>query len=270
VLALDRLYTATQRWSALADVLRREIRLADADDEIVALQFRLGQTLEQPLDDKRGAIDVYREILTSTPTHAPTLEALEQLFLDGHQQTEIAQILEPLYETAGEFEKLHRIYEVQLGTLTALPDRQAMQVRLAELAEGRLADAPRAFAWWGQAATEDPRSERAIEESERLARETASWDALVGVYAQTLERHQDRELQRQTLLRLARVHEHELRDAHSAVETHLRVLAIEPREADALAALDRLYLGAGMYDELAEILRRRIEVTTDPDEQLEL
>ncbi|HVV83476.1 MAG TPA: tetratricopeptide repeat protein [Kofleriaceae bacterium] len=270
VLALDRLYTATQRWAALAEILRREIRLADADEEIVALQFRLGQTLEQPLDDKRGAIDVYREILTTQPSHAPTLEALEQLFLDGHQQAEIAAILEPLYETAGEFEKLHRIYEVQLGNLKAPADRQAMQVRLAELAELRLMDPQRAFGWWGQAATEDPRSERAIEESERLARETAAWDQLVGVYHQTLERHQDKEIQRQTLLRLARVHEHEQRDAHSAVETHLRVLQLEPREPEALAALDRLYLGAGMYDELVEVLRRRIEVTTDPDEQIEL
>ena len=72
MLALDRLYTATERWKELAETLRGEIRLADADDEVVALQFRLGQTLEQPLDDKRGAIDVYREILTSTPTHAPS------------------------------------------------------------------------------------------------------------------------------------------------------------------------------------------------------
>src|SRR6185295_5189819 len=55
-----------------------------------------------------------------------------------------------------------------------------------------------------------------------------------------------------------------------AVETHLRVLELEAKDVDALAALDRLYLGAGMYDDLAEILRRRIEVTQDPDEQLEL
>ena len=67
-----------------------------------------------------------------------------------------------------------------------------------------------------------------------------------------------------TLLRMARVYEFELHDAARAVETHLRVLEIEPKDADALAALDRLYLGAGMYDDLAEILRRRIEVVAGP------
>lgn len=275
VLSLDRLYTAAGRWQELTEVLRREIQLAEADDEVVALQFRLGQVLDVSLDDKKAAIEVYREILGTTPTHAPTLSALEMLFLDGHHQGEIAAILEPLYETAGEFEKLHRIYEVQLGKLTVAADRAAMHQRLAELAEGRLYDAGRAFAWWGQAVVEDPRSERAVEEAERLARDTGAWDDLVAVYTRALERHAgstatDRETRRLTLLKLARVHEVELRDAHAAVTTHLRVLELEPKDADALAALDRLYLGAGMYDELVEVLRRRIEVTSDPDEQIEL
>ena len=103
VLSLDRLYTATGRWKDLTDVLRREIQLAESDEEVVNLQFRLGQTLEDALDDKKGAIEVYREILTANPAHAPTHAALEGLFFEGPAedklQTEIAGILEPLYET---------------------------------------------------------------------------------------------------------------------------------------------------------------------------
>ena len=122
--------TATGRWKELTEVLRREIQLAESDEEVVNLQFRLGQTLEDALDDKKGAIEVYREILTANPAHAPTHAALEGLFFEGPAedklQTEIAGILEPLYETAGEFEKLHRIYEVQLGKLTVQADRAAM------------------------------------------------------------------------------------------------------------------------------------------------
>jgi golgin subfamily B member 1 len=72
------------------------------------------------------------------------------------------------------------------------------------------------------------------------------------------------------LLRLARVHEVEQGDVAKAVETHLRVLEVAPQDVEALASLDRLYLGAGMYEDLVEILRRRIEVSQDHDEQLEL
>jgi tetratricopeptide (TPR) repeat protein len=91
VLSLDRLYTATGRWKDLTDVLRREIQLAESDDEVVNLQFRLGQTLEDALDDKKGAIEVYREILTANPATRRPTTALEALFFEGHHQGEIAR-----------------------------------------------------------------------------------------------------------------------------------------------------------------------------------
>ena len=269
VLALDRLYSQTSQWPALTEILKREIQLSDDELEIAELQYRLGQVLQTQLDDKKGAVEVYREILVNQPTHAATIASLEEMFHAGHLQMEIANVLEPLYEAASEFAKLHGIYEVQLGKLTG-PDRQAMYQRLAELAEGRLYDAPRAFHWWSEAVVEDPRWDRALEESERLAGESNTWDDLVAAYTRALDKTSDKELKRLTLLRMARVYESELHDAAKAVETHLRVLELEPKDVDALASLDRLYLNAGMYDDLAEILRRRIEVTQDADEQLEL
>ena len=269
VLALDRLYTQTQQWPELSDILKREIQLADGDQEVAALQFRLGQTLQNQLGDRKGAVEVYREILTAQPQHQATLQALEEMFHAGHLQMEIGAVVEPLYEATGEYGKLHGIHEVQLTKLAG-PDRQAMYQRLAELAEQKLYDQPKAFYWWGEALVEDPRWDHAIEEAERLAGATGAWDELVAVYTRALERTTDRENKRQTLLRMARVHEHELNDAARAVETHLRVLEIEAKDAEALACLDRLYLGAGMYDDLAEILRRRIEVVDDPDERMEL
>ncbi len=272
VLALDRLYTQTNAWAELTEILRREIQLVDganAASEIAGLQFRLGQVLQTQLTDRKGAIEVYREILADQPTHAPTIGALEAMFHAGYLQAEIGNVLEPLYEAANEYGKLHAIYEVQLGKLSG-PDRQAMYQRLAELAEGRLYDQGRAFHWWSEALVEDPRWDHAIEESERLAGETGSWDDMVAAYTRALETTKDKDVQRQTLLRLARVHEYQLQDAARAVETHLRVLELEAKDPEALASLDRLYLGAGMYEDLAEILRRRIEVTQDTDEQLEL
>jgi tetratricopeptide (TPR) repeat protein len=268
VLALDRLYSQTQAWPELSEILKREIQLGEPD-EIPTLQFRLGQTLQHQLGDRKGAVDVYREILTENPTHPETLAALEDMFHGGHLQMEIGAVLEPLYEAASEYAKLHAIHEVQLGKLAG-PDRQAMYQRLAELAEGKLYDQPKAFHWWSEAIVEDPRWDHALEESERLAGQTGAWEGMVSAYQRALDRTTDREVKRLTLLRQARVFEFELGDAANAVATHLKALEIEAKDPDALAALDRLYLTAGMYDDLAEILRRRIEVVQDTDEQLEL
>ncbi|NVB84939.1 MAG: tetratricopeptide repeat protein [Kofleriaceae bacterium] len=269
VLALDRLYTQTNAWPELTEILRREIQLAESDAQTADLQARLGHVLETQLGDRKGAVEVYREILTAHPTHEGALGQLESMFHAGHLQMEIAAVLEPLYEAASEFGKLHGIHEVQLTKLAG-PDRQAMYQRLAELAETRLYDENKALDWWAAAIVEDPRWDRAVEEAERLAGSTGAWNDMVTAYTGALEKTQDKDIRRHTLLRLARVHEFELHDAANAVTTHLRVLEIEAKDPDALAALDRLYLNAAMYDDLVEILRRRIEVVQDPDEQLEL
>lgn len=272
VLALDGLYRQTAQWPEYAEILRREIQLAESDAQIADLQFRLGQTLETQLGDRKGSVEVYREILSAHPTHEQALSALENMFHAGHLQAEIAAVIEPLYEAASEFGKLHGILEVMLTKLAG-PDRQTMYSRLAELAEHKLYDQNKALDWWASAIVEDPRWEQALDESERLAGETGAWNDMVTAYTGALERsplNNDKEVRRVTLLRLARVYEFEMHDAANAVNTHLRVLEIEPKDPDALAALDRLYLNAAMYDDLVEILRRRIEVTQDPDEQLEL
>ena len=88
-----------------------------------------------------------------------------------------------------------------------------MYQRLAELAEQKLFDQGKAFHWWSEALVEDPRWDRALEESERLAGETGAWEDMVGAYTRALERTSDKDAKRMTLLRMARVYEFELRDA---------------------------------------------------------
>ncbi|MFH0899347.1 MAG: tetratricopeptide repeat protein, partial [Pseudomonadota bacterium] len=269
VLALDRLFEQAQRWEELTEILRRETRLAQSDEEIIAIEFRLGQVLEQNLKDVPAAVDVYREILAQDSHHEPTLSALELLFLEGSFQTEIATILEPLYQTAGEWEKLHRLFEAQLERLTEALERQSMLHRLAELAEHKLGQADRAFHWWGAAFAEDPRSQRSRDEIERLARETGCWDDLVAVYSEVLSHHTDTDVQQSVLLSVARAYDKELRDASRAEEAYLRALGIDDKDAEALEALDRIYTVAGMHNELVDVLNRRVEMALATEDILD-
>ena len=61
---------------SITTLFRKEIQLADNEEETLALQFRLGQTLEQNLRDLPAAIEAYRDILSTEPTHGATLSAL--------------------------------------------------------------------------------------------------------------------------------------------------------------------------------------------------
>ena len=58
------------------------------------------------------------------------------------RQIEIGELLEPLYQAAGEWERLLSVREGQLAHLESLEERIALYHRMAEDAEERLLDAP--------------------------------------------------------------------------------------------------------------------------------
>lgn len=265
LVALDRLYNKTQRWPELAEVLRKEIRLAATEEEIISFTFRLAQVLELALNDLPGAVASYQDILNADPAHPETRAALERLLVAGKMQVEIAQILEPLYRLGEEWDKLVEIYNLELQRITATDERVSLLRRLADIAENKLFDQVAAFEWWGKAVLEDPSSELALDELLRLARATHQWEAYVDTLMAAAEHAHQSEgnARREVLLRLASSFEHDVHDLGRAEEVLLQVLAEQPTEPTALAALDRIYDAQGTFGELADILRRRIAITDD-------
>ncbi len=271
ILSLDRLFESMEKWKELTEVLRREIRMAVSDEEMVSLQFRLGQIFEQNIGDMDSALECYRDILTTLPGHSATLSALELLFSEGVKQQEIAEILEPFYTDHGHWEKLVKILEVQLDYVQDLMDRMAAIQRIAEINENQLVDSIEAFRWWGRAYLEDPTSELVVEELERLAAATESWEELVEVYQKAAEaKADDPGLVKMILLRKARICEEQTQNHAQWEEALLKVLSIDEKDAEALAGLDRLYTQAQMYEELASILERRVEIAEIPDDIITL
>ncbi|HVX96230.1 MAG TPA: tetratricopeptide repeat protein [Polyangia bacterium] len=274
LVALDRLYSHAQRWEELADTIRREIRIAPSDEAIVALTFRLAQVFELALVDLPKAVAAYKDILQADPTHTETRAALERMFMGGTLQLEIAEVLEPLYRSGEEWEKLHQIYEVQLSRIADLSERQGLLRRLAEIAEQKLVDQVAAFGWWAQAVKEDPSSEQALDELVRLARATHQWDAYVQTMSAAASADREPQIGRSTrrdvLLRLAATFETELGDLERAENALVQVLGEHEKDPAALASLDRIYEAQGMYENLAATLRQRIAITDDTAELVQL
>ena len=267
--SLDRLYTQGEDWTALAEILQREIQMAESEEDILGLQFRLGQTYQDRLGDTAQAIDCYRDILAASPEHSPSITSLELLIEDGKHEGEIAEILEPLYRVSEQWDRLVSIMEVQLQQMEDMFDRvQALQ-RIAEIFEQRLGDHSRAFEAWGRAFAQDPFSEVAGEELERLAKITDGWEDLARVYGMVIEGIEPEERKR-ILMMQARVYEFEIFDRGRAEESYLSVLQIDEMDSDALESLDRIYTQSSTFEALAAILRKRIEITDSTDEMVEL
>jgi len=270
LVSLDRLFSQNQQWEELADVVRREIRIAPNDRAIIELTFRLAQIYELALGDLPKAIEAYREILTNDPGHGETRAALERMFMGGTMQLEIADVLEPLYRVGEEWEKLHQIYEVQLGRMVAVEERQVLLRRLAEIAEHKLVDQVAAFEWWAKAVNEDPSSELALDELLRLVRSTHQWDAFVATMTEAASAERPPQIRRDVLLRLAASFEGDLGDLERAEQALVEVLSENPKDPGALASLDRIYETQGMYDNLAAVLKQRIAISDSSDELVKL
>ena len=269
--ALDRLYLQTERWDDLAKVLAREADAAQSPDEILELRYRLGQVLQTKLADVDGALSAYRDVINAAPDHQATLDALEGLFASGVKQAEVGDILEPLYRSMGEWEKLSRVYEAQLVHTKGAEDKLAAYYRLAELFEEKLLDPEKTMQVYIRALSEYPLDEKAGEEGPRLAGVVdGGWDTLANAYADILGAHTEPIVQQTIGRRLARTFEDELADVGKAEETYKYVLSVEPADPEALANLDRIYLTLEAWSELAKILEMRVNVPADPVDLVEL
>ena len=272
VRSLDRLFSAAERWSDLAEILAKEAEIGQTPEEILEFKHRLGQVYQLRLGDLDKAIDAYREVINAAPEHVETLEALEGLFESGTKQLEIAEILDPLYQASAEWEKLIKVHEAQLAHTEDPEERIAMYYRIAEDAEERLMDPAHAFGVYVRAMKERPRDERTGEEIERLAGMIdGGWEQLANAYADVLSvEGVDAETQSLMGKRLARVFEEELADIAKAEETYRYVLTVAERDQDALANLDRIYSSLEQWPELAGVLEQRAASAEDEADKIEL
>ena len=271
VRALDRLFSQTERWKELADILAREAEIGQSPDEILEFKHRLGQLQQHRLNDVTAAIGAYREILAAAPEHQPTIEALEGLFAAGTMQVEIAEIFEPLYQASGEWEKLLKVHEAQLAHLTDKADRLAMYYRVAELAEEKILDSGQAMDVYVRALKEQPLDEKSGEEIERLASQVdGGWDKLANAYADITGENENAEVRRTIGKRLARVFEEELGDVQNAEDTYRYVLTVDPLDVDALANLDRICTALEKWADVAKVLEDRVKAGTDRTEMVDL
>ncbi|MGH7294521.1 MAG: tetratricopeptide repeat protein, partial [Polyangiaceae bacterium] len=269
--ALDRLYGHAEKWPELAAILSREAEIAQSPDEILELKYRLGQVEQERLGNLDAAIAAYRDVINAAPEHQPTLEALEGLFAAGQKQAEVGEILEPLYRSMGEWEKLSSVHEAQLAHTQGQDDRLAAYYRLAELFEDKLLDPAKTLLVYIRALKEFPLDEKSGEEAPRLASGVdGGWETLANAYADILGLHTEPTVQSSIGRRLARTFEDELGDIGRAEETYKYVLSVEPTDSEALANLDRIYLSLESWQDLAQVLEMRVKATTDNLELVEL
>ncbi|HEY2747131.1 MAG TPA: hypothetical protein VGL86_21055, partial [Polyangia bacterium] len=268
--ALDRLLTRAARWRDLGDVLEKEAQASTDAGEQAELYYRLGALRAGELVDLDGALLAYRDALIREPAHAATRAGLEKLLASASHAEAALEVLEPLYESDQNWEKVVQLAEVRLGITSGHPEQAALLETIAERCEKELRDPKRALDAMARALKLRPDEPRLADEVERLGEVAGDPQRAADTFEQALDGVGiTGEVARDLGLRTAKLWDR-LGQADRAEMRYLYVLENDADNGEALEALDRIYRGRGAHAELAGILARRANVEYEVGEKKRL
>jgi tetratricopeptide (TPR) repeat protein len=260
---MERLAREGDRWDHVCEIYQRAAE-REGRAEAVALHLRVGQIREE-LGQIALAEERYRKVIVLETDNPVAVDRLEQIYRGQERWADLAQVLERRITVPG-------------GRLEGAEARKRA-FELAELYEKRLErpyEAVDTLERYVASAEEEERGLAAGDpHASVLALEArAGYASLARLYgrvgmAQKAASALQRELEltgegedaRGARWHLAEIYERELSLPARAVDMYEDILKRAPQDAEALAALDRLQQAMGRFEALAEVLRRRAEIS---------
>lgn len=262
--SLDRVERARGDWAAVDAVLARRVEAASSKDARVKLLVDRAEVAATHRDDPAGGL-VY--LIDADEAAGPgagpdhLLTGLELFLRFDVSRVEAARRLQRRYKARKSWPRLVNVLMLEQRAATEPAARVALTLRAAEVAELKLEDPAAALRVVVTAFKANPEAAELRGEAVRLAKATADWGSLLHVAREALEGTDDGELVRDLGLWLGPVEHHEVGDLAGAVHTYEAVLAVDPHEATATAALDELYEATADHRGRRRLIERQIAAT---------
>ena len=266
---LQALFAREQRWLDLLELLEQALSIATSAPAMDAIQMQIAELQVQQLEEVEEAINTLQSVLDRSPGHEGAMAALERILERAEHRDRAARVLEPHYEAADNWAALVRILDVQRAECPDSIGRVELYKRIAGLQEQELGDRRAAFDSVGRAFREDPLDTDLWQDLERLTEALDDRRGFATLLDEVLRASDDGQVQRDVSRRLARLFDQELDSGQEAVEHYRRLLDFDEFDPESLAALDRIYTEASSWEELRDVLQRRV-ATADPDQTAEL
>ncbi len=263
---LDRLYQHANRWEDLAGVLETRLTVTDPD-QINDVRFRLAYLREVMFEQRRDALDLYRQIIIEEPGHGGAIEGLGRMVEDLEIRREICELLEPIYREMDAPEALAQLYELKLEVADSSAERAELYRRIAEIQIGELENVYVGYAHLGRALREDPHDIDVQERLEELADEHELHDQIVALYEDVVDELEDPVRVVELASKAARWAFAILDEPERASHLYQMVLDIEPENEAALDALETIARQEDQPQALEAVLRRKADVLFDPDQR---
>jgi tetratricopeptide (TPR) repeat protein len=264
--ALNRLLERTRDYPALAKVLGKLVDVVPDGSQQAAFLFRLGELRRLEFKDLDGALQAYRDVLDREPSHAGALAALEALLAEPTCAARVLDILEPVYESAQNHERLAYLAWKRLELITDPEDRARLLERIAELSEHQLGDPAAAQNAYGHALIQRPDEPSYLDQLERLAMQLGRWAEAAAVLENVLTREDlDDQVILSLSLKCAGWYADALQDVRRAELYYQKALTKDPENLDALGRVESIYRSLGDVRQLLDVLQRKADLDYDLD-----
>lgn len=250
---LEPIYELRGDWESLVKAL--EILLTDEQelDQRVALLRKIGDVCGSQIGDANRAFEAYGRALIEDPSRTEVRDALEAMAESTNGWSNFVALLK----------------QVTAKNVSPEVTRSAW-LKIAQVEESKLSQVDAAILSYKNILVIDPSDQEARESLEALLRRTERWSALLESYRGRLDLTQDPAEREQVLSSIAEIQDTRLTDAESSIATYREMLVSDPASSRALTALDGLYERLGRWNDLADNLQARLDLSSDPEEQTRL
>ncbi|MDB4957800.1 MAG: Tetratricopeptide 2 repeat protein [Myxococcales bacterium] len=252
---LRELLREDQEWDKLSRLIEAEINGLGTDpstppDVLVAEILELATVAREHMGDRDRAAELLHQALGVMPTHE---EALAR-YVDHFRERRDWRGLIDLYEFA-----LDNAREAGADA----DDLVRRLEEVAQLAELRLGDIPRAIDAWQRIAELEPGSPKVAEALRRLSARSKMWEQLVTSLEAEVAAAGDPVTRTHTLKKMAQTYRERQIEPRRAIELYEQILTENPDDDATMKALAELYEREGDDVGLANTLRRQLDLDAD-------
>jgi tetratricopeptide (TPR) repeat protein len=267
LLALDKLFAKGRRVAEQAEVLAQLAELATDTESRRGFVLRRAQLLEKE-GSAAEALSAYRGLLELVPGDPQAIAGLERLFAQEGQRLEAARLLEPVYRSVNDTRKLVEVLETLLSS--APPEQRLERIQEIAILREALGETSLAFAARLRAFNEYPHEASVLDELERLAADSGSFEEVAAAYEDQLERGTREPLAGELWRRLAALYDGRLKRYDLAVRAWEEVSRRDPYNRDVLESIARIHRRTGAHRDLALVMRRQVAAETNASSQINL
>lgn len=250
--ALEELHTRAAAWDPLIEVCQARLALATEPEARARLMRKMGRVHRQR-EALPEAVEVYRTLLKEVPDDLLARQSLYEIHKLLGEHAELSAIMVELLQFETDGSRRHALM------------RELTQVRLESLD-----DPDGAIDALESLIAEHPHDVESVEDLHALLMRRERWPRAAAVLEKLAELATDIAQRIDRLLELSALIHQRLDAPAQAAEVLERVLHLHPANREALRRLEALYESMEIFEALARVRTRLVEISTEPHEQVVL